>query len=145
MAISFNFEDTNTIPLKRNKIKAWIKSCIEKRNGELKDLNYIFCNDDYILNINRQYLNHDYFTDIISFDYSEYDYETQKTLVSGDLFISLDTVRSNSKLIGVEFEEELHRVIIHGVLHLLGFKDMTEQEEKEMRKEEEECLRNMIL
>ncbi len=145
MAISFNFEDTNTIPLKRNKIKAWIKSCIEKRNGELKDLNYIFCNDDYILNINRQYLNHDYFTDIISFDYSEYDYETQKTLVSGDLFISLDTVRSNSKLIGVEFEEELHRVIIHGVLHLLGFKDKTEQEEKEMRKEEEECLRNMIL
>ena len=108
-------------------------------------MNYIFCNDDYILNINRQYLNHDYFTDIISFDYSEYDYETQKTLVSGDLFISLDTVRSNSKLIGVEFEEELHRVIIHGVLHLLGFKDMTEQEEKEMRKEEEECLRNMIL
>lgn len=145
MAISFNFEDTNTIPLKRNKIKAWIKSCIEKRNGELKDLNYIFCNDDYILNINRQYLNHDYFTDIISFDYSEYDHETQKTLVSGDLFISLDTVRSNSKLIGVEFEEELHRVIIHGVLHLLGFKDKTEQEEKEMRKEEEECLRNMIL
>ncbi|MDD3724572.1 MAG: rRNA maturation RNase YbeY [Bacteroidales bacterium] len=145
MAISFNFEDTNTIPLKRNKIKAWIKSCVEKRNGELKDLNYIFCNDDYILNINRQYLNHDYFTDIISFDYSEYDYETQKTLVSGDLFISLDTVRSNSKLIGVEFEEELHRVIIHGVLHLLGFKDKTEQEEKEMRKEEEECLRNMIL
>lgn len=145
MAISFNFEDTNTIPLKRNKIKAWIKSCIEKRNGELKDLNYIFCNDDYILNINRQYLNHDYFTDIISFDYSEYDYETQKTLISGDLFISLDTVRSNSKLIGVEFEEELHRVIIHGVLHLLGFKDKTEQEEKEMRKEEEECLRNMIL
>ncbi|MFA5540773.1 MAG: rRNA maturation RNase YbeY [Bacteroidales bacterium] len=145
MAISFNFEDTNTIPLKRNKIKAWIKSCIEKRNGELKDLNYIFCNDDYILNINRQYLNHDYFTDIISFDYSEYDYETQKTLVSGDLFISLDTVRSNSQLIGVEFEEELHRVIIHGVLHLLGFKDKTEQEEKEMRKEEEECLRNMIL
>ncbi|MDD2288490.1 MAG: rRNA maturation RNase YbeY [Bacteroidales bacterium] len=145
MAISFNFEDTNTIPLKRNKIKAWIKSCVEKRNGELKDLNYIFCNDDYILNINRQYLNHDYFTDIISFDYSEYDYETQKTLVSGDLFISLDTVRSNSKLIGVEFEEELHRVIIHGVLHLLGFEDMTEQEEKEMRKEEEECLRNMIL
>lgn len=145
MAISFNFEDTNSIPLKRNKIKAWIKSCIEKRNGELKDLNYIFCNDDYILNINRQYLNHDYFTDIISFDYSEYDYETQKTLVSGDLFISLDTVRSNSQLIGVEFEEELHRVIIHGVLHLLGFKDKTEQEEKEMRKEEEECLRNMIL
>src|SRR5690554_3571009 len=145
MAISFNFEDTNTIPLKRNKIKAWIKSCVEKRYGELKDLNYIFCNDDYILNINRQYLNHDYFTDIISFDYSEYDYETQKTLVSGDLFISLDTVRSNSQLIGVEFEEELHRVIIHGVLHLLGFKDMTEQEEKEMRKEEEECLRNMIL
>lgn len=145
MAISFNFEDTNTIPLKRNKIKEWIKSCIKKRNGELRDLNYIFCNDDYILNINRQYLNHDYFTDIISFDYSEYDYETQKTLVSGDLFISLDTVRSNSKLIGVEFEEELHRVIIHGVLHLLGFKDKTEQEEKEMRKEEEECLRNMIL
>lgn len=145
MAISFNFEDTNTIPLKRNKIKAWIKSCIEKRNGELRDLNYIFCNDDYILDINRQYLNHDYFTDIISFDYSEYDYETQKTLVSGDLFISLDTVRSNSQLIGVEFEEELHRVIIHGVLHLLGFKDKTEQEEKEMRKEEEECLRNMIL
>lgn len=145
MAISFNFEDTNTIPLKRNKIKVWIKSCIEKRNGELRDLNYIFCNDDYILDINRQYLNHDYFTDIISFDYSEYDYETQKTLVSGDLFISLDTVRSNSQLIGVEFEEELHRVIIHGVLHLLGFKDKTEQEEKEMRKEEEECLRNMIL
>ena len=139
MAVSFNFVETKNILSQKNKIKAWIKSVVEKKGMKVGDISYIFCKDEYLLNINKTYLNHDYFTDIISFDYSD------KDKVAGDLFISIDRVLDNSKSLNQEFEQELYRVIIHGVLHLLGLKDKTEKEEKEMRKAEEECLKSLML
>ena len=94
------------------------------------EINYIFCSDPYLLEINKQYLGHDYFTDILTFDYS------QKPVVSGDLFISIDTVRENAEYYGATFEEELHRVIVHGLLHLIGYDDHTPEEQKTMREKE---------
>lgn len=96
----------------------------------LGDINIIFCSDPYILNINLQYLSHDYFTDIITFDYS------QKPVISGDLFISVDSVRENAAFYGTEFQEELHRVIVHGILHLIGYDDHTEPDIAQMRSKE---------
>lgn len=139
MAISFNFVETKDILSKKNKIKAWIKSVVEKRGMKVGDISYIFCKDEYLLDINQNYLNHDDFTDIISFDYSD------KDKVAGDLFISVERVMENAQNLNQEFEQELYRVIIHGVLHLLGFKDKTKAQEKEMRKTEEECLKSLML
>lgn len=139
MPISFNFIETKDILLKKNKIKAWIKSIAEEKGMKTSDISFIFCTDEYLLNINNTYLNHDYFTDIISFDYSD------KDSISGDLFISIDRVRDNAQSLDQELEKELHRVMIHGILHLLGLEDKTELEEKEMRKAEEECLKSLIL
>ena len=138
MAISFNFVDTKDILSQKNKIKSWIKSIVEQRGWKTGEISYIFCSDEYLLNVNQTYLKHDYFTDIITFDY------TDATKVSGDLFISIDRVRDNAQELNLSFEQELHRVIIHGVLHLLGLKDKTEEEAKEMRKAEEECLKSMM-
>ena len=101
---------------------------------ELGAISFIFCNDDYLLDVNRKYLNHDYYTDIITFDYREGD------ILSGDIFISLDTVRSNAKEFGSTFKDELHRVIVHGVLHLIGFNDKSEEESLVMRENENKCL-----
>ncbi|HHT03091.1 MAG TPA: rRNA maturation RNase YbeY [Bacteroidales bacterium] len=139
MAISFNFVETKDILSKKNKIKAWIKSVVEKKGMKVGDISYIFCKDEYLLDINQNYLNHDDFTDIISFDYSD------KDKVAGDLFISVERVMENSQNLNQEFEQELYRVIIHGVLHLLGLKDKTKAQEKEMRKAEEECLKSLML
>ena len=105
----------------------WLKLVTESEICRLGDINVIFCSDPYILNINLQYLGHDYFTDIITFDYSE------KPLISGDLFISVDSVRENS---GTGFNDELHRVIVHGILHLIGYDDHTEQDIAVMRSKE---------
>jgi len=138
MAISFNFVDTKDILSQKNKIKSWIKSVVEQRGWKTGEISYIFCSDEYLLNVNQTYLKHDYFTDIITFDY------TDATKVSGDLFISIDRVRDNAQELNLSFEQELYRVIIHGVLHLLGLKDKTEEEAKEMRKAEEECLKSMM-
>ena len=96
----------------------------------LGDINIIFCSDNYILDVNMKYLQHDYFTDIITFDYCE-----QKVL-SGDLFISVDSVRENSVYYGTEFEDELNRVIVHGLLHLIGYDDHSEEDVKVMREKE---------
>jgi rRNA maturation RNase YbeY len=134
MAILYNKADVPFPEIKRRAISCWVKHIIafyEKRTG---DINYIFCSDDEILRINKQYLNHDYYTDIITFDYTEND------IISGDLFISLDTVKSNAEELGTDYQEELHRVMIHGILHLCGFKDKTTEEGKLMRKREDEAL-----
>ena len=139
MPISFNFVEIKDTLSKKNKIKSWIRSVIEEKGVKLGDISYIFCDDEYLLEVNKTYLNHDYFTDIISFDYSD------KDKVAGDLFISIDRVRDNAQSLNQEFEKELYRVIIHGVLHLLGLKDKTEAQEKEMRKAEEECLKSLML
>ena len=96
----------------------------------LGDINIIFCSDNYILDVNMKYLQHDYFTDIITFDYCE------KKVLSGDLFISVDSVRENSVYYGTEFEDELNRVIVHGLLHLIGYGDHSEEDVKVMREKE---------
>ena len=133
MAIQFSFQ-TN-YPLKsRTKIKQWIKQVIETKGKKTGNITYIFCDDEYLLEVNKQYLQHDYYTDVITFDYVEND------LISGDIFISTDRVRENALAFGSSETEELHRVIIHGALHLLGLKDKSEKEASQMRQAENEAL-----
>ncbi|MDD5976721.1 MAG: rRNA maturation RNase YbeY [Bacteroidales bacterium] len=134
MAIQFSFQ-TN-YPLKaRTKIKQWIKQVIEAKGKKTGNITYIFCDDEYLLEVNKQYLQHDYYTDVITFDYVEND------LISGDIFISTDRVRENALAFGSSETEELHRVIIHGALHLLGLKDKSEKEASQMRQAENEALK----
>lgn len=102
-----------------------------KRVGRLS---FIYCNDDKILDVNREFLNHDYYTDIITFDYCRRD------IISGDIYISIDTVKSNSEQFSTQFEEEFNRVFCHGILHLIGFKDKSTEDLKIMREQEANCL-----
>ena len=112
-------------------ISEWISDTISKEEKTATELSYIFCTDDYLHNINLTYLNHDTYTDIITFDY------TEKNQISGDIFISIDRVKENAVTYRKTFENELHRVIIHGVLHLLGYKDKTADEAETMRAKED--------
>lgn len=125
--IDFHLDD-------ENKVSKWIESIILKNKKELGEINYIFINDEKILEINQEYLKHDYYTDIITFDYCVGD------LVSADIFISIETVESNSYKFETSFQQELMRVIIHGVLHLLGYNDSDEENRQLMRKKENEAL-----
>jgi probable rRNA maturation factor len=113
----------------------WISKVILSENKKEGDINYIFCDDEFILNINQQYLNHDYYTDIISFDYSV------GNELHGDIFISVERVQENAEDFKVTFDEELKRVIIHGILHYCGYKDKTEGEENAMRMKEDEKIK----
>lgn len=128
--IDFNFEEIDVPNINLEEAERWITQVIEKNNKNVGELTYIFCSDEYLLEINKQYLQHDYFTDIITFNYCEED------TISGDLFISVDTVLDNSKTFGVDFETELNRVIIHGVLHLIGFDDKCDEDQEEMTRQE---------
>ena len=112
----------------------WLKVIAEHYHRQLGALNFIFCDDDYILSVNRQYLNHDYYTDVITFDYCAGD------VLSGDVFISLDTVKTNALEFNTSYDNEFHRVVCHSVLHLIGFKDKTEPDSIEMRRNENICL-----
>lgn len=132
--IDFNFENIDELELDFTLISNWIELIVSRETKQLGDISYIFCNDDYILDINQRYLQHDYYTDIITFDYCE------NNIISGDLFISLDTVKSNSELLNTPFLQELHRVIIHGIFHLCGYKDKSAEEEIIMRSKEDEAL-----
>jgi len=116
----------------------WLVKLVESHNKKVGELNYIFCSDDYLLKMNQEHLKHDYFTDIITFDYCEDD------LISGDLFISIDRTNENAKTFGKTEINELNRVIAHGLLHLLGFKDKTAEEISEIRTMEEQAL-NMLV
>ena len=128
-------EENVKFPLsKKNPVKRWIKSIVESYNKTIGDICIIFCDDEYILSVNQQYLKHDYYTDVITFDYVEGD------IISGYLFISLDTVRTNAEKYSDSFESEAKRVIIHGVLHLLGIKDKTESDAFQMRIAENKAL-----
>ena len=113
---------------------AWVKAVPATYGKRVGEVAYVFCDDEEILKVNRQYLKHDYYTDIITFDYCEGD------LLSGDLFISLDTVRSNAELFGKTYEDELHRVIIHGILHLVGINDKGPGEREIMEAAEDKAL-----
>lgn len=131
--IEFNYEIDFKLSDEK-KTSEWIKTCIEKEGFELGELNYIFCDDDYLHKINVEFLNHDTLTDIISFDY------TLGKLVGGDIFISVERVKDNANDFKTSFEDELHRVIIHGVLHYMKYKDKTDEEKALMRSKENECL-----
>lgn len=134
LMISYQTEGTRMPAIKRRETTAWIKAVAATYGKKVGDIAYIFCNDEKILEVNREYLQHDYYTDIITFDYCEGD------TISGDLFISLDTVRSNSEMVGATYEQELYRVIIHGILHLCGINDKGEGEREIMEAAENKAL-----
>lgn len=137
MAIFYQNEDIKFPPVKRRQISNWIKSVAGDYEKKVGDVSYIFCSDNKILEVNNEYLQHDYYTDIITFDYSEGD------VISGDIFISLDTVKSNSEQFGTAYEDELHRVIIHGILHLCGINDKTDKEQAQMTLCENKALEQL--
>lgn len=120
--------------IKKRETTAWIKAVVASYKRRLGDIGYMFVDDEKILEVNREYLGHDYYTDVITFDYDEDD------VVSGDIVISLDTVRSNAELFGKEYDDELHRVIIHGILHLCGINDKGPGEREIMEAAENEAL-----
>ena len=120
--------------IRRRDNSAWVKRVAASYGRKVGDVAYIFCDDEEILRVNRQYLQHDYYTDIITFDYDEDD------VISGDLFISLDTVRTNAEQLGVSYEQELNRVIIHGILHLCGINDKGPGEREIMEAAENKAL-----
>lgn len=129
--IELFYEDVKPLKLQKKAVKKFINILINRELKQFEDITIIFCSDDYLLSINKQYLNHDYYTDIITFDYVE------ENRISGDLFISLDRVRENAEKFKVEVKKELFRVIFHGVLHLVGYKDKTKEEQAVMRQKED--------
>jgi len=134
MAILFFADGVKKPKLKYNIINFWLSSIVLSYNSITCELNYIFCNDKYLLDINTRYLNHDFYTDVITFDYC------LGNNISGDIFISIERVKENAVIYNVNFEDELMRVIVHGLLHLLGFNDSSLDEKGEMRKMEDELL-----
>jgi rRNA maturation RNase YbeY len=132
--ITYQTDGVKLPNIKKRENNAWIKTVAAQYGKRVGDVAYIFCNDERILEVNREYLQHDYYTDIITFDYSEGD------IVSGDLFISLDTVRTNAEQFDQDYERELYRVIIHGILHLCGINDKGPGERELMEAAENRAL-----
>ncbi|WP_250433594.1 rRNA maturation RNase YbeY [Hanstruepera flava] len=131
--ISFNYETDFELD-NENRLSNWIATVIETEGFKYEDINYIFCNDDYLHKINVEFLNHDTLTDIISFDYSV------GKILQGDIYISVDRVRDNAIDFKQQFDDELYRVMVHGVLHYCGYKDKSEEEATQMRDKENEYL-----
>jgi probable rRNA maturation factor len=119
----------------KKKIRSWIRTTVLEYHFVTGDINFVFCDDDYLSNINVKYLKHNTLTDIITFSLSN-----NKDILSGDIYISIPRVKENAEKFKVAFENELHRVIIHGILHLIGFNDSTQKEKSEIRKREDLCL-----
>lgn len=138
MSINFYTEDISGLQLAKVNLRSWIRSAIKEESKKAGDLNFIFCSDEYLLRINQQYLDHDYYTDIITFDY------VTGVTVSGDIFISVDRVKENAGLYRVTFEDELNRIIIHGVLHLLGYRDKETEHKALMTEKEDYYLQKML-
>lgn len=134
-SIHFHFLESVSLA-RRSGLKAFITTLFRKEKKRLGQLNYIFCSDKYLLEINKQYLRHNFYTDIVTFDLSE-----QPGIISGEIYISVDRVRDNAQNFNTSFKEELHRVIFHGMLHLCGYKDKTPEEELLMRKMEDKYLK----
>lgn len=134
MAIGFYAEDVEFPVIRQEAVSMWIKAVAETYGKKVGRISYIFCSDEKILEVNRQYLQHDYYTDIITFDY------TEGNKISGDLFISLDTVRTNAEAFHTSYHEELHRTIIHGILHLCGINDKGPGEREIMEENENRAL-----
>ncbi|MEG1685403.1 MAG: rRNA maturation RNase YbeY [Bacteroides sp.] len=134
MAISYQTDGVKMPAIKKRENSAWVKAVTATYQKKVGEIAYIFCSDEKILEINNEYLHHDYFTDIITFDYCE------DNVISGDLFISLDTVKTNSEKFKTAYEEELHRTIIHGILHLCGINDKGPGEREIMEAAENKAL-----
>ena len=139
MSISFNKADKNATLANRTALKAFIEKAIKKEGLRIETLQYIFCSDKYILGINKSYLQHDYYTDIISFDLSE----TKGSLI-GEVYISIDRVKDNAKTHKTSLKEELLRVIFHGALHFCGYKDKKPADIKKMRAQEDKWLKSYL-
>lgn len=134
MAISFFAEDITLPSIKEEAVRGWIRKVAETYGKKVGDISYIFCSDEKILEVNRRFLQHDYYTDIITFDY------TAGNKISGDLYISLDTVKTNAEKFATPYDEELHRTIIHGILHLCGIGDKGPGEREIMEANENRAL-----
>lgn len=134
MAISYQTDGVKMPVIKKRETTAWIKTVASSYEKKVGEIAYIFCSDEKILEVNKEYLQHDYYTDIITFDYCD------DNIISGDIFISLDTVKSNSEQFKTTYEEELHRTIIHGILHLCGINDKGEGEREIMEAAENKAL-----
>ena len=140
--IRYFSEDTTFMLKSKRLISKWLKQVAQENGHVLGELNYIFCSDPYLLAINQQFLDHDYFTDIITFDNSDdFFLETGRKGVSADIYISIDTVKANGAAYGEGFERELHRVIVHGLLHLVGYDDVSEWKQRRMRAAENRALK----
>jgi len=135
--IRFFFENTKPAVKKRNLIKNIIQNIVTDNGFTTGDLSIIFCNDDYLLDINKKFLKHDYYTDIITFDQSD------NNVISGDLYISMERVKENAKIYRTTYTSELFRVIFHGVLHLVGYEDKDDESSKKMREKENYYLSKM--
>jgi rRNA maturation RNase YbeY len=135
MAIYFFSEEINFELKEKLNRKRWLKNIATKAGFNIRELNYVFCSDEYLYQINLEYLNHETYTDIITFDNSEKEFD-----LSGDIFISIDRVNENAKTHNQEIETELSRVLAHGLLHLMGYKDKTKEESTLMRQKEEESI-----
>ena len=131
MNIDFNFTDAEFTFSDLEKVKKWIVHTIETELCFTGNITYIFCSDNYLLDVNKKYLNHDYFTDVITFDY------VKNKVISGDIFISVDRIKENAEFYNVSHETELLRVMIHGVLHLIGYDDLTDEQENEIHSKED--------
>ena len=134
MEINYLSENVALPPINDEALRQWVEKVAQQHNKLVGTLTYVFCDDEYILATNKQFLSHDYYTDIITFDYSN------RRRIAGDMVISLDTVRSNARMLGVPYHSELHRVIIHGVLHLCGINDKGPGERVIMERHENEAL-----
>ena len=128
--INYFFEEIDKVEI-HSKTSEWLKNLIQTENKKLGEINYIFCDDDYLLKVNQDYLDHDYYTDIITFDY------VKGKIISGDIFVSLPRILDNASTLSQNFESELNRVLCHGILHLCGYKDKTEEEKSQMRAKED--------
>ena len=135
--ITFSSDNIPMPTLSLPQVERWIRAVAAQYGFAVGELNYVFCDDEKILAVNREFLQHDYYTDIITFDYSTH------TRVNGDIYISLDTVASNAQMVGATFNHELHRIIIHGLLHLTGQADKTPETKAQMTAKEEDALRRL--
>jgi rRNA maturation RNase YbeY len=137
--IRFSTLDVEMPPIKPQSVKLWIEEVVEKHGKTVGELYYYFCSDEKLLEINRERLSHDFYTDIVTFPLTDCE-----TVLSSEFCISVDRIKENAVTFGRTYESELHRVIIHGVLHLIGFDDLTDEEEIEMREKEEEALKSLF-
>lgn len=136
--VIYNVEDVDFQLVNEISLSSWVEKTIETEGATLSAVSYIFCSDDYLHQMNVEYLNHDTLTDVITFPYND-------NPIEGDIFISIERVKDNAQDLNIAFNDELHRVMIHGVLHLCGYSDETDEQEAEMRQKEDEYLKTLIV